>query len=205
MINTKTLSEQTYSELYGMIMNRKFSPGEKVTEEKVANILGVSRTTVKKAFTTLVKEGVLEDIPRKGVFLKIYSKKEIQELYDLREVTAGLSARYAALNMTRRDLNFLESVYKKMELAVENHDNAAYVQYDLEFHEAIVKIGGSTILSDIISNFNLRLNPINIVGIRNSEETIVEHRNIIDSLKRGKLEDAENIMRKHISRGKDVL
>ena len=92
-----------------------------------------------------------------------------------------------------------------MELAVENHDNAAYVQYDLEFHEAIVKIGGSTILSDIISNFNLRLNPINIVGIRNSEETIVEHRNIIDSLKRGKLEDAENIMRKHISRGKDVL
>ena len=152
-----------------------------------------------------MKEGVLEDIPRKGVFIKKYSEREIQDLYDLREVTAGVSARYAALNMTRRDLNSLESVYKKMELAVENHDNAAYVQCDLEFHEEIVKISGSTILSEIIANFNLRLNPINIVGIRNSEETIVEHRNIIDSLKRGNLEDAENVMRKHISRGKDVL
>ncbi|MCK5157489.1 MAG: GntR family transcriptional regulator [Spirochaetales bacterium] len=205
MINTKTLSEQTYSELYRMIMNHEFSPDEKITEEKIANLLGVSRTTVKKAFTTLVKEGVLEDIPRRGVFLKTYSKEEIGKICDLREITAGLSARYAALNMTRRDLNFLESVYKKMELALKNHDNAAYIQCDLELHEAIVKFSGSAILSDIISNFNLRLNPFNIVGSRNSEETIMEHRNIIDSLERGNPEDAENIMRKHLSKGKEIL
>ena len=79
MINNKTLSEQTYQELSKMILEHKFSPGEKITEEQVAGLLGVSRTTVKKAFTTLVQEEILEDIPRKGVFLKIYTKEEIEE------------------------------------------------------------------------------------------------------------------------------
>ena len=205
LINNKTLSEQTYLELSQMIMTNKFSPGDKITEEQVAQLLGVSRTTVKKAFTALVNEGILEDIPRKGVFLKKYSKEEILEIYDLREVSAGLSARYATLNMTRRDLNTLESIYQEMETAAKLRDNKAYAQCDLELHEAIVRFSGSTILPQIISSFNLRLKSFNFTGMRNPEDTIEEHKNIIDCLARGNPDEAEKSMRIHIRKAKEFL
>ena len=205
MINNKTLSEQTYLELSKMIMTNKFSPGEKLTEEQVAIQLGVSRTTVKKAFTTLVNEGILEDIPRKGVYLKKHTKEEILEVFDLREVTAGLSARYAALNMTRRDLNLLEAIYQRMEIASVETDYKAYAQCDLELHEAVVAFSGATILPGIISSFNLRLKSFNFSGVRNPAETIEEHRGIIDSLASGNPDDAEMSMKVHIRKAKEFL
>ncbi len=205
MINNKTLSEQTYLELSKMIMNHRFTPGEKITEEMIARTLGVSRTTVKKAFTTLVQEGILEDIPRKGVFLRAYSKEERLEIYDIREVTAGLSARYAALNMTRRDINTLEDLYSQMKLAVEKQDNELYARYDLELHNAIVEFSGSSILHEMISNLNLRLMPFAIVNVQNTTETLKEHRSILDALERGDSEAAEKNMKYHIGRARDKI
>jgi len=205
VINNKTLSEQAYIELSKMIKNRVFAPGEKITEEQIARSLGVSRTTVKKAFTTLVQEGILEDIPRRGVFLRTYSRKERLEIYDIREVTAGLSARYAALNMTRRDLNHLEDIYLEMEKAVSGKANDVYAHYDLELHDAIAEFSGSSILHDVISNLNLRLMPFTLVSFQNIEETLIEHRNILNALRNGDSESAEKYMRYHISRAKEKL
>jgi len=205
MINNKTLSEQTYIELSKMIMNRRFSPGEKITEEQIAKTLGVSRTTVKKAFTTLVQEGILEDIPRRGVFLKTYTKEERIEIYDIREVTAGLSARYAALNMTRKDLNSLEAVYQQMEAAVNRQDKEVYAQYDRELHDAIAGFSGSAILYDVISNLNLRLMPFPKLDVQNIEETLKEHRDILNALMDGDSEGAEKYMRYHIRRAREKL
>ncbi len=205
MITTKTLSEQAYLALSKMIMTNEFSPGQKITEEKIATALGVSRTTVKKAFTALVQEGILEDIPRKGVYIKVYTKEEKLEVLDLREVTAGLSARYAALNITKRDINYLESIYARMEKASESSDSEAYAQCDFELHEAIVKFSGSTILSGIISNLNLRLKSFPYRGVRDPKETIEEHKAIIDSLAKGDPEEAENSMRSHIRKAKAFL
>jgi len=205
LINNKTLSEQAYIELSKLIKNRIFAPGEKITEEQIAKTLGVSRTTVKKAFTTLVQEGILEDIPRRGVFLRIYSKEERLEIYDIREVTAGLSARYAALNMTRRDLNSLEDIYKEMELAVHKQAKAVYAHYDLELHDAIARFSGSSILYDVISNLNLRLMPFTLVNVQNIRETLKEHRKILDSLISGDSEGAEKNMRSHIGRAREKL
>ncbi len=207
MVNNKTLSEQTYLELSKMILNNKFSPGEKITEEYVATLLGVSRTTVKKAFTTLVMEGILEDIPRKGVFIKTYSNEEVLEIYDLREVVAGLSARYASMNVNMKDINYLESLYQKMETALSKNpfDFAEYSQCDIELHEAIIKFSGSKIVSEIITSFNLRIKPFNVAGVRDPNETIIEHRNIIDALKSGNPETAEFTMREHIKKAKNFL
>lgn len=206
VINNKTLSEQTYIELSKMIMNRIFSPGEKITEEQIAKTLGVSRTTVKKAFTALVQEGILEDIPRRGVFLRTYTKEERLEIYDIREVTAGLSARYAALNMARRDLNSLEAIYQQMDIAVKKQANDTYAHYDLELHDSIARFSGSSILYDVISNLNLRLMPFILVNsVQNIRETLKEHRDILDSLINGDSEGAEKYMRFHIGRAKEKL
>lgn len=205
MVNNKTLSEQTYLELKKMIVNRKFEPGRKITEEEIADQLGVSRTTVKKAFTTLVKDGLLEDRPRQGVFIRKYTLQEVLEIYDLREVTAGLCARYAALNMRNKDFKELEGIYDRMKTAISESDHDEYVECDMEFHDKIVDYSRAKITPDIISNFHISLLSFNIGLIREPEETVQEHREIIDSLRAGNTVNAENLMREHIRKSREVL
>jgi len=201
----RTLSEQTYQSLTDMIMEHEFSPGQKITEEQVAKSLSVSRTTVKKAFTALVNEGILEDIPRKGVFLKRYNRDEIREIYDLREVVAGLAARYAALNMTRRDLNRLEELYEEMKIAVDQGDMKAYAHCDRGLHEIIVNSSESAVLSETLGSFNLRLKSFVYSGAGDPKRTLLEHRDIIDALVSGIPEDAEDVMRIHIRKATEAL
>ncbi len=205
MINRKTLSEQAYIEFTRMIMNRKFSPGEKITEERIAKMLGVSRTTVKKVFTALEKEGILVAIPRKGVFLRKYTKEEILEIFDLRTVVAELAIKYAVLNVNKKDIAYLEAIYKKMEEAVNNNDTKKYSEYDRELHESIVRFSGTSILPDIISNLYLRLRPFAQLNIRDPRETIKEHKEIVESIKAGDPERAGKAMREHILKAKEYV
>jgi len=205
LINNKTLTEQTYLELKKMILNKEFKLGEKIVEGKIAAKIGVSRTTVKKAFNSLVKEGFLKEIPRHGVFLKQLSKQEILEMYDLREVTEGLCARYAALNISNKGINELLKIYKKMEIALEKGNNDEYVQFDIDFHEIIVRYSDSIITNSIISNFNIQLRTFGVGIIREPSETINEHRDIIESLRRGDPKQAEFIMREHIIKSREKL
>lgn len=205
MINNKTLSEQTYLELKKMIVNRKFEPGQKITEEEIADQLGISRTTVKKAFTTLVKDGLLEDRPRQGVFIRKYSLQEILEIYDLREVTAGLCARYAALNMTNKEFLELEGILECMKAAIAEKNHDEYVECDMKFHDKIVEYSRAMITPDIISNFHISLLSFNIGLIRDPEETVMEHGKIIGSLREGNTENAEKLMREHIRKSREIL
>lgn len=188
-----------------MIVNRKFEPGQKVTEEEMARNIGVSRTTVKKAFTTLVKDGLLEDRPRQGVFIRKYSPQEILEIYDLREVTAGLSARYAALNMTNLEYQELRTVLKRMETAIIEKDHDQYVELDMELHDKIVEFSHTLITRDIISNFHISLLSFNIGIVRNPEDTIQEHRELLQTLHEGNPDHAEMLMREHIRKSRAVL
>jgi len=205
MLINKTLSEQTYSELKNLIIKRKFKAGQKITEKKISNLLDVSRTTVKKAFTMLVKDGLLEDRPRQGVFIKKFNKEEILELYDIREVLSGLCARYAALNATNKEFNELETIYNRMKIAVLNNKFDEYANLDMELHEKIITYSKAIKSSNIISNFYIILFTFHAGIVRSPLITIKEHREIIDSLRVGNSETAEKLMRIHIRLSREEL
>lgn len=205
MIKNRTLTEQVYDEMKKLIIKKHFSAGQKITEEQISNLFKISRTTTKKAFTMLVKDGLLEDRPRQGVFIRKFSKEELLELYDLREVISGLCARYAALNTTNKEFEELESIYSRMEDAVLSRNYEEYADLDMLLHEKIAIYSKAKIITNIISNFHIILFTFHAGIIRTPLETIKEHREIINYLRSGNSEIVEKLMRIHIKQSRDEL
>ena len=99
---------QVYKALREAILNGKLDPGEKLLEMKIADKLNVSRTPVREAFHMLELEDLILIIPQRGVFVAgIKSKKEINDIFQVRIELEGLAAALAAEYITEEQLEKL--------------------------------------------------------------------------------------------------
>ena len=89
-LNRERLSNQVYTILKRMIADYRFSPGTRINVEQIAKEVGASRTPVWEAVHRLIQEGLLENIPNRGVFMSTMTPKQAIELYTVRKSSKGL-------------------------------------------------------------------------------------------------------------------
>ena len=85
-IKLATIKEQVYEIIKDKILSGELKSGDWLQESKLAESLNVSRSPVREALKELVGEGLLENIPNKGVFVKTLSIKDIYNIFEFREV-----------------------------------------------------------------------------------------------------------------------
>lgn len=96
----RPIREIVLERLRKAIMDGSFEPGDRLVETSIAEGMGVSRTPVREAFRQLEIEGLAENVPRKGTIVKGISKRDILEIYEIREVLEGLAFRLACANIS---------------------------------------------------------------------------------------------------------
>src|SRR5665647_398009 len=115
-VSRERLSNQVYTILKGMIADYRFNPGMRVNVEQIAKEVGASRTPVWEAVHRLIQEGLLENIPNRGVFMSALTPKQAIELYTVREILEGFAARLAISNVDEKTIKkmtkCLEEQYK---------------------------------------------------------------------------------------------
>ena len=87
------LSERAYFRIKKMISELRFSPGSRLNVEQLARDLGTSHTPVWEAVRRLEQEGLVKNIPNRGVFLVELTRETAIDLYTVREVLEGMAAR----------------------------------------------------------------------------------------------------------------
>ena len=191
------LSYQVYQKLKEMILNEEFKPGEKLLQEKIALMLGVSRTPLHKAFQMLEDEFLVESIPRRGIFVRKIDMDEIIDTFECREVLEGLAAKRVASRITAEEISNLKTIFEpfqnKNEIKIEE-----YHKCDQDFHHLIISISQNKILQkmEILSNV---MHKTNFHGLfRPPVETMIEHFNIIDAFEKKEALKAEQLMREHL-------
>ena len=192
------LSYQVYLKLKEMILNEELKPGEKLLQEKVAQMLGVSRTPLHKAFQMLEDEFLVESIPRRGIFVKRIDIDEIIDTFECREVLEGLAASKVALRISNDDVEELFSLFEPYINNTNNIDIEEYHKIDQEFHHKIIQISGNSILTkmEILSNV---MHKTNYHGLfRLPYETLPEHLSLIEAFKNKESKKAEDLMREHL-------
>src|SRR3546814_17456473 len=108
-----SLADQAYQGLLAAIAEGRLKPGERVRETALAEELGISRTPIREALQRLARDGLVQLDARSGARVTELSLAAIQELYDLREILEGSTARLAALGATANDLQRLDRADKR--------------------------------------------------------------------------------------------
>jgi DNA-binding GntR family transcriptional regulator len=203
-IQYKDLSYQAYKRIREMILSGEFKAGEKIPQERIAEMLGVSRMPLHKAFQMLEDEYLVESIPRRGIFVKKPDLVSIMEAFECREGLEGLAARRAALSLNSKQIGALEKLFSPFH-DLRNLDEIKYQKADQKFHETIIRSSGNMILQRLnsIGNVLIKTYPKGI--ILPYEESMNDHRLIIGALKEKAADRAEELVRQHSRKARNLI
>ncbi|MBN1996801.1 GntR family transcriptional regulator [candidate division KSB1 bacterium] len=199
------LTKRVYEELKKMILEGELKPGEKILQEKIAKQLGISRTPLLKALQMLEYELLVECIPRRGMYVKKLTTREIIDVFYAREVLEGLAARLSAQKISDDQIAQLRGLFEPFLQNTNNISFEAYEKADRRFHIMILKISDSTVLNRLEMIGNVLLIAYQASLVRPPSETLSEHIAIIDAISTRNGDLAERLCRDHISKSRAKL
>ena len=200
----ENLDQKVYLIIKEMITNRMLLPGDKIPQEKLAQDLGISRTPLVSALKFLEQEKLIEVKPRRGFFVRLFTKQEMVNIFELREVLEGLAARRAASNITDTQIVRLKGFFKQFAKLTDITDYKAYAIEDRRFHNFLTEIGSKEFLKSILETCNIISYSYQLVNseglVRPPNETIKEHQAMIEAITKRDSVAAEDLMRLHFKK-----
>jgi DNA-binding GntR family transcriptional regulator len=183
-ITGQPLSESIFSELRSAILRGKLRPGEKLSEQQVCDKFGLSRTPVREAFRQLELEGLIETIPNRGAFVVGLSKRDIEDLYEMRKAYEILAVKWAIERITKEEMEKLEEAYEFMEFYTMKKEADKMLNINMQFHNLIYKASHNRMLEHTLSTYQFYLketesNSAYLDGYL--EEVLKEHKQIYDA------------------------
>jgi Transcriptional regulators len=204
----RPIREIVLERLRKAIMDGSFQSGDRLVETSIAEGMGVSRTPVREAFRQLEIEGLAENVPRKGTVVKGISKRDILEIYEIREVLEGLAFRLACANISETRILELKEMLLKMEKSIDNNDIKEYWRLHSEFHNTIMYFSNNQRLIDQMKQIYEYLSKLrNFTLVMNKRRSIAmeEHKALIEAFENKDEILAEQIGREHTLNAKKFL
>lgn len=200
----ENLDHKVYKTLKLMILEQKLVPGAKIYQDKLAQELGISRTPLVGALKKLEQEKLITAIPRRGFYVRHFSKQEMIHIFELREVLEGLAARRASGQISDGQIQRLQSFFKGLKISNDLKSLKKYADEDRRFHNFLLEIGGDELLSSILGTYSIitfsYLGNFQAGLVRPPKETIHEHRAIIEAITKRDPIKAEEAARLHLKK-----
>lgn len=196
-----SVSESTYSSVREALLNGRYAPGARVSIDELCGALEVSRTPVLDALNRLEAEGMVEIIPRKGVYLVQFSEEKARELYNVREALEGLATRLAAKHITDQQIEALRKTVEKQAACLEKPDTEGYAMATIKFHNMIVDAAGNKTLQRILGAVYAQMEALRLRTLylpKRLRQSFSEHQRIFEALLKRDPDLCEKVARKHI-------
>jgi DNA-binding GntR family transcriptional regulator len=196
-ISKNVLSSKVYTALREMIANHRFQPGARLNVEKISKELEVSRTPVWEAVRRLQQEGLLENIPYRGVFMVEMTLERALELYQIREALEGLAARLAALSANGKILEKMNETLQAQARVIQKGDLLGYSRSDFEFHSLIHRMSRNAVLHEMLDSLRAKMQPVTMEVRSILPRLYEEHLEIMEAIRSKDPEKSERILRRH--------
>ena len=172
----------------------------RLDERRLSEGLGVSRTPIREAMTLLEQEGFVRTRPRRGIFVVRKTKREIVEMITVMAALESMAARLAAERATSADITRLHGLMDEFQSGNNGARLDEYSDANIAFHQAIIKMSGCALLSEMTENLFIHMRAIRKITIHQDNRatrSIIDHMAIIEALERRDPELAARLAREH--------
>lgn len=201
---TTSLADQVFEKLEEDIVYGVYKRGEILTELKLAEILGVSRTPIREALRRLEQERLIEDSGKGSVVLGI-TRDDLMDIMDIRQRIEGLASFYAAKNITQEGIDQLNHLTDLQEFYHSKGDISRLQAVDDEFHVLIYRLSHRNVIIDTLLPLHRKTRLYRKISMEDNErspKTLAEHLEIAQAIINGDADLAKELTKKHIENAK---
>lgn len=192
------LREQVYDALEDLVIRGILAPGQRLTEEDLAQRLGVSRNPVREALNGLSRMGWVELRPRHGAYVRQQTAAEGDQFFQVRRLLEMEAARLAAARATAEMVVPLEALLREGWTALEASDQEALLSVNSRFHAEMVTLTGNSFLCELLGLLDKRLRwYFSPVVLTRGPSSWQEHTDLVEAIVANDEEKAVEMMRLH--------
>lgn len=201
------LIEQVYHAILDAICTGTLAPNSKITQEGLAEQLGVSRQPILQAFQILRREGFITDAGRKGVMVTALDPQRLLQLYQVRAVLDGLAARDCAAHCKQDAARRAATASEGLALIAtaralpDMDDLSARIRADMDFHQFLYRSSGNPVIAETTAlhwqHIRRAMGAILAGDVRSHQMVWDEHEAILQAVLEGKPALADKLAREH--------
>ena len=193
--------DQVYAALREAIVSTELEPGRQLSENELAELLGVSRTPVREALARLRDERLVAIVPQLGTFVTLISTGSVADAAFVREALETSAIRLAAERAKANSLEAIQANLAAQDRAVETSDADAFDQLDDDLHRMLCELSGHEIAWWLSRRANGQLDRVRRLSLPEPGylgEMVAEHRAVVAAVAAGDADQAEQALRHHL-------
>lgn len=210
-MNTKqysvSLADRVFERLERDIIAGVYPKGEILTELRLVDELGVSRTPIREALRRLAGERLIEETPKGSIVLGI-TRRDLEDILNMRVRIEGLIAYYAAQNRTEEQLSEMRHTVELQEYYVSKRDIPHVVEMDSRFHEMLFTMADHPMLADALRPMHRKIMKFrreSVDILSRAERSVGEHRGLYEAIAAGACDRAESLMTHHVDNARQSI
>jgi DNA-binding GntR family transcriptional regulator len=183
------------------ILAGDMAPGQRLVEEELAGMLGVTRASLRAALFDLAAEGLVERVPNRGARVRAITLDEAVAITECRMALEGLCAAKAAERVTEPDAARLRQLGEDMERSVSDGELLKYSALNHELHRLVREISGQVVAAGLLERLNGQLVRHQFqLSLRpgRPQASLPEHLAIIAAVAGRRPAEAEEATRRHL-------
>jgi DNA-binding GntR family transcriptional regulator len=163
---------------------------------------------VREAIQKLEKEGLIFRLPRGGFAVKAVTEDEVEEILGLRSILEGYAAYLATSRITDAELKRLDEIIAREDACLKNLNVDEFIRLDGEFHDVLYRAAKNARLYGLLNDlrdYMYRYRVIILHYQRKLHLAVQDHKEMLASIKSKSPRQVERLVRKHVSRGKEII
>ncbi|MEH0639627.1 GntR family transcriptional regulator [Streptomyces bottropensis] len=205
-----SMQARVIAEMRFRIIRGDMEPGAPLSELALAEEFGVSRTPVREALKQLQTEGLVEIRPRVGTFVTTPSRREITELFTMKELLEGAAARLLARRGRVAEIDLLERNLREADEAVKRDNRERYAELVQDFHDLLIAGADN---SKLEAHYRMLMNQLAYPRLVNTSlsrpgralQSDREHHLVLELILDKDGDSAEQVMREHVRASRRAL
>jgi DNA-binding GntR family transcriptional regulator len=193
--------DQVYAALRAAIVRAELEPGRRLSENELAELLGVSRTPVREALARLRDERLVAIVPQLGTFVTLISPAAVEDAAFVREALECAAIRRTTARIDETGLAELQTNLAAQDRAEQLSDTDAFDTLDDALHRLLAQLSGHEIAWTLARRANGHLDRVRGLSLPEPGylgEMVAEHRSLVAAIAAGDADRAEGAMRHHL-------